>query len=239
MKQNGKKDEKIIQIFDLKIIDYEEALAIQEKLLMLRKNNYINDVLLLLEHNPVITIGKRGDQGNILAPEEFLQNQGVKVCFTGRGGDVTYHGPGQIVGYPIMRFQNYVSGVRELVRGLEEIFIQLLKNDFHIQAKRDFQHPGVWVDNDKITALGLSIRSGITMHGFAFNVNTDLQAFLWILSCGIIGKGVTSLKKLTNKEQDLNHIKKLIIKYFADIFQVQTNWQNEKDLRKILENYHE
>lgn len=228
-----------INFVDLGIIDYQEALAMQEKLLILRKNNYIGDILLLLEHNPVITIGKIGNQGNILASRDFLQKQGVNICHTGRGGDVTYHGLGQIVGYPIIRFQNYVAGVRELVHSLEEVFIQLLKNDFHIFAKRDPQHPGVWVENDKITALGLSIRSGITMHGFAFNVNTDLRAFLWILSCGISGKGVTSLKKLIGREQDLQYLKKLIVKYFSEIFKTKVNWQDRKELKKILVNYHE
>ena len=233
---NQKTEEiKNINVVDLGIIDYEDALEIQEKLLQLRQENRINDTLLILEHKPVITIGKRGNQSNILAPREFLAGQGVKICSIGRGGDVTYHGPGQIVGYPIMRFQDHVAGVRELVRSLEKVFIQLLEVHFQIKAGCDPEHPGVWVENDKITAIGLLIRSGVTMHGFAFNVNTDLTAFQWILSCGITGKGITSLKKLTGREQDINLVKKWVIQYFGRIFNLKTCWQDKDELNRILE----
>ena len=228
-------EQKNMNIIDLGVIDYEEALEIQEKLLQLRQENHIDDTLLIMEHDPVITIGKRGSQNNILVPREYLAGQGVKVCSIGRGGDVTYHGPGQIVGYPIMRFQDHVSGVRELVRSLEEIFIQLLNNHYQIKAGRDSDHPGVWVENDKITAIGLLIRSGVTMHGFAFNINTDLTAFQWILSCGIMGKGVTSIKKLTGKEQDIDLVKKQVVQYFGRIFQLKICWQDRRESNRILE----
>ncbi len=234
MVQNVAK-QKEIQVIDLGIIDYEEALQTQEKLLKLRQENLIDDTLLILEHEPVITIGKRGNQGNILVPREFLAGKGVKICPIGRGGDVTYHGPGQIVGYPIMRFQNHVSGVRELVRSIEEIFIRLLDDYFNIKAGRDLEHPGVWVGNNKIAAIGLLIRSRVTMHGFAFNVNTDLTAFQWILSCGITNKGVTSIKKLTGKEMDINLVKKYVIHYFGQIFHLHYKWKEKKEFNKMLE----
>ncbi len=225
---------KKINVIELGIIDYEEALEIQEKLLQLRKRNYIGDTMLILEHEPVITIGKRGSQNNILVPREYLAGQGVKVCSIGRGGDVTYHGPGQIVGYPIMHFQDHVPGVRELVRSLEEIFIQLLNNHYQIKAGRDSEHPGVWVGTDKITAIGLLIRSGVTMHGFAFNVNTDLTAFQWILSCGIMGKGITSIKKLSGKEQDISIVKEQVVQYFGQIFRLKPYWKDRGELTKML-----
>jgi lipoyl(octanoyl) transferase len=233
--QHFSQKKKIINIIDLGVIDYKEALQFQERLLLLRKEERIDDTMLILEHMPVITIGKRGNQNNILASKEFLAEKGVKVCSIGRGGDVTYHGPGQIVGYPIIRFQNHVSGVRELVRNLEEIFIQLLDDLFDIKARRDSKHPGVWVENDKITAIGLSIQTGITMHGFAFNVNTDLKSFQWILSCGIADKGVTSIKKITEKEQDIDLIKKQVVHYFGQIFNLRPSWKGQEELRKILE----
>lgn len=227
-------EEKSIKVIDLGLIDYEEALVIQEKLLQLRREERTEDTLLILEHKPVITIGKSGNKNHILAPKELLAEKGVKICPIGRGGDVTYHGPGQIVGYPIMRFLNHVSGVRELVRSLEEVFIQLLEEDFQIKAGRDSEHPGVWVGNDKITAIGLLIRSGITMHGFAFNVNTDLTAFSWILSCGITGKGVTSLKKLTGEEQDLRLLKRKVAQHFGRIFHLKTYWGDQQELKNML-----
>jgi lipoyl(octanoyl) transferase len=227
-------EKKEINVVDLGMIDYDEALNIQEKLLQLRQENCIDDILLILEHEPVITIGKRGNQNNILAPKEFLAEQGVKICSIGRGGDVTYHGPGQIVGYPIMRFQDLVPGVRELVHSLEEIFIQLLQNHFQMEAKRDPEHPGVWVGNDKITAIGLLIRLGVTMHGFAFNVNTDLSAFHWILSCGIMGKGVTSIKKLTGQEQDISLVKAQVVQYFGRVFHLKPHWKDREELNKQL-----
>jgi len=133
-----------------------------------------------------------------------------------------------------MRFLNHVSGVRELVRSLEEVFIQLLEDDFQIKAGRDSEHPGVWVGNDKITAIGLLIRSGITMHGFAFNVNTDLTAFRWILSCGITGKGVTSLQKLTGEEQDLMLLKRKVAQHFGRIFHLKIYWRDQQELRNTL-----
>jgi len=231
--------QKKINVIDLGMIDYEKALIIQEKLLKLRKENRIDDIILILEHKPVITIGKRGKESNILASSEFLAEKGVKVCNTGRGGDVTYHGPGQIIGYPIMRFQNYVSGVRELVRNIEEIFVHLLGECYNIRAGRDPEHPGVWVGNDKITAVGLLISSGVTMHGFAFNVNTDLTAFQWILSCGITGKGVTSIKKIMSEEQNISKVKEQVVQYFGQIFDVKPCWKELKDLNKILELYNE
>ena len=222
--------EKKIKIVDLGLIDYEETLLIQERLLRLRQEDRTDDTLLLLEHEPVITIGKRGNQGNILAPKEFLAKQGVKVCSIGRGGDVTYHGPGQIVGYPIMRFLNHVPGIKELIRALEEVFIQLLNKYYHIAAGPIPEYPGVWVGNDKITAIGLSIHSGVTMHGFAFNVNTDLTAFQWILSCGITGKGVTSIKKLTGKKQDIAIVKKQVVQCFGEVFRLKPCWEDKTTL---------
>ena len=235
MQQFYKKNEKRASVVDLGLIDYGTALKIQEKLFTLRKEERISDILLILEHRPVITIGKRGNQSNILASQVFFAQKGIKVFSTGRGGDVTYHGPGQIVGYPIMRFQGHVSGVRELVRSLEEIFIQLLQNHFQIKAGRDPKHPGVWVGTDKITALGLLIRRGITMHGFAFNVNTDLTAFQWILSCGIMGKGVTSIKKLTGQEQDISLVKEKVVWYFGQIFNLEAEWKDREVFNKELE----
>ncbi|MDD3655981.1 MAG: lipoyl(octanoyl) transferase LipB [Atribacterota bacterium] len=227
--------EKKIKIVDLGLIDYEEALLIQERLLKLRQEDRIDDTLLLLEHEPVITIGKRGNSSNILAPKEFLAEQGVKVCSIGRGGDVTYHGPGQIVGYPIMRFLNHVPGIKELVRALEEVFIQLLNKYYQIAAGPIPEYPGVWVGNDKITAIGLSIHSGVTMHGFAFNVNTDLTAFQWILSCGITGKGVTSIKKLTDKKQDIAIVKKQVIQCFGEVFRLKPYWEDKTTLLQSME----
>src|SRR6056297_274190 len=134
-----------------------------------------------------------------------------------------------------MRFKDHVSGVRELVHSLEEIFVQSLEDHYQIKAGRDADHPGVWVGNDKISAIGLLIRSGVTMHGFAFNVNTDLTPFQWILSCGIMNKGITSIKKLTGKEQNISIVKEQVVHYFGQIFNLQPSWKDRVEIKKILE----
>lgn len=225
----------MIDVYDLGRIAYEEALSVQKQLWFLRKNNLITDSLLILEHEPVITIGRRGDPSHIVVPETTLKEKGVIVCSTERGGDVTYHGPGQIIGYPILRLKDYSSGVREFVDKVEEIFIKILNDHYLIKADRDNRYPGVWVGSNKITAIGLSIHSGITMHGFAFNVNTDLTPFNWILPCGIIDRGMTSVKELIGEETDLNWMKKEIVYYFSQVFGIDTYWPGNQKLMEVLE----
>ncbi|MDF2522848.1 MAG: lipoate-protein ligase [Clostridiales bacterium] len=207
-----------LSVVKLGLIEYQSALDLQLKVHKLRQQELIEDVLFLLEHPPVITIGTSGKEANILVDKVLLTLAGINVYHTSRGGDVTYHGPGQLVGYPIINLNNHGKDIKSYVRRLEETFIQLLGKEFDIKAERNPAYPGVWVGNDKITALGGSVLRWVTMHGFAFNINTDLEHFRWINPCGITDKGVTSLQKLLGSSQDIDKLMQLVIKYFSTLF---------------------
>jgi len=198
--------------------EYRRALELQYELLEKRQRGEIEDTLIIVEHPPVITLGNQAEKTNIIASQEFLNKQGIDLVQTNRGGDVTYHGIGQIVGYPIVDIKNSKIGIRNFVRGLEEIFIQILKDCFNIDSERNCQHTGVWIGNEKILAIGLAVKRGVTMHGFAFNVNTNLEDFKYIVPCGITDKGVTSIEKLTGKAFDIDEMKKLVVEYFLKVF---------------------
>lgn len=225
-----------LNIMDLGIIDYEEGLRIQESVRRLRIDNKIEDTLLIMEHEPVLTLGCRGDDKNILLSEEALVDKGIKVYKVNRGGDVTYHGPGQIVGYPILNMGNYQRDVRNLVWKLKEVFISMLKNEYNIDSiGLDKDHTGVWIDNDKITAIGISISKMVTMHGFAFNVNTNLDHFKWINPCGFTDRGVVSLEGILGYPLDMQEVKSLVIDYFLKIFGLVGIPMDNKELYTILE----
>jgi lipoyl(octanoyl) transferase len=202
--------------------DYQEALEIQNRLFNLRQQNKVCNTLLMLEHPPVITLGRRGVYSNIIIPRKELEEKKVSVYEVSRGGDVTYHGPGQIVGYPIVDLRDLNKDVKDFVWRIEEVFIQLLQNQYGIEAHReDKKYTGVWVKDEKITAIGLAVKNWITMHGFAFNVNTDLEHFKWINPCGITDKGVTSLEKLLSCSQDYDRLMKMVMEYYCEIFDFQ------------------
>ncbi|MCF8019516.1 MAG: lipoyl(octanoyl) transferase LipB [Vallitaleaceae bacterium] len=211
-----------VQIVQLGLMDYKEVYDLQKKALGLRQKNLIGDTLLLVEHDSVITSGIRGASDHILVTDQFLKDKHVPVYEIRRGGDVTYHGPGQIVGYPIIDLKNHGKDIRSFVRNVEEIFIRLLKEHYDITANRDPLHPGVWVDDNKITAVGFEIKRWVSMHGFAFNVNTKMDEFDWIVPCGIKEKGVTSLQELIGRAEDEHQIREWIIQYFSELFNVKT-----------------
>lgn len=225
-----------INVVNLGTMEYLQALSIQENLRKLRIDNKIEDTLLIVEHPPVLTMGCRGQSENILVPHEFLKEQGINVVKLNRGGDVTYHGPGQIVGYPILNLNNYRRDVRSLVWKLKEIFIKMLHEQYNIQSKGlDNEYTGVWLGNDKITAIGISISRMVTMHGFAFNVNTNLDHFTWINPCGFKDKGVTSLEKLMGHPMDMGEVKELTIEYFCDLFKVNPVYLSLEELNNSME----
>ena len=224
-----------INIVRLGKIDYKDALDIQEKLLDLRQQHKIGDVILLLEHPPVLTLGRRGEYANILLPRQELEASGVSVYEVTRGGDVTYHGPGQIVGYPIMDLNNHGKDVKDFVWKIEEVFIRLLKEEYNISADRDEnKYTGVWVGNEKITAIGIAVKRWVTMHGFAFNVNTQLEHFKWINPCGITDKGVTSLQKLLGHPLDFERLNGQVADYFCRVFGIQPVEMQVTELYDIL-----
>lgn len=200
-------------------IDYKEALDIQKKLFSLRQNGKIEDTLIVLEHPPVITLGRRGLYSNIVAPKDDLVKEGVSIFEVNRGGDVTYHGPGQIVGYPIIHLADCKINVRDFVGKLEEVFIRLLREKYAIEARsEEKKYTGVWVGDEKIVAMGIEVKHWVTMHGFAFNVNTNLGHYKWINPCGITDKGVTSLEKLLGYPLDIGELNETVVEYFCDLF---------------------
>lgn len=199
-------------------MDYKEALDLQFRLLEKRQKEIIGDTLIIVEHPPVITLGKNAKKENILFSKEYLEEKGVDLVEINRGGDVTYHGPGQIVGYAIINIKNQRLGIKNFVSKLEQIFIDLLKDKYDIDAVRDDINNGVWVDNMKITAVGLAVKRWVTMHGFAFNVSTDLDAFKLIVPCGIEARGVTNIEKIKNKKVHIEDVKKEVVDYFLKEF---------------------
>jgi len=207
-----------LTILNKGLMDYGEALELQKGLLEKRQNEEINDTLILLEHPPVITKGKRTEDHHIVLSDTLLKSKGIGLYEIDRGGEATYHGPGQLVGYLIFHLYKKQRELKKFIANVEEVFIKLLKEEYGIVADRDLKHRGVWVGDEKITAIGISIHKAVTMHGFAFNINTNLDHFNWIIPCGITDKGVTSIKKITSKNQDMDKIKKLTGKYLAQIF---------------------
>lgn len=171
---------------------YADAWELQKKIFSARLEKKIPDVLLLTEHEPVFTLGKGADVNHLLASNEELHEKKIDMFHIDRGGDVTFHGPGQIVGYPILDLNNYYCDIHRYLRDLEEVLIQTL-SEYEVQATRSEGLTGVWVKNEKIAAIGVKVSRWVTMHGFALNVNTDLQYFERMIPCGIFDKGVTSL----------------------------------------------
>jgi lipoyl(octanoyl) transferase len=183
-----------------------------------RQAGEVPDHLLLLEHDPVFTLGRNARHENVLLPAEELRARGFEVFETGRGGDVTYHGPGQVVAYPILDLSPDRRDVRRYVRDLEEVMIRACAG-YGIEGARVAGLTGAWVGSDKIGAIGVRIARWVTSHGFAFNVATDLSAFDLIVPCGIRGHGVTSLERLLGRTVPLDEVMDRLAGHFADVFE--------------------
>lgn len=211
-----------LEVRRLGMVPYAEALAMQRALVEERRAGRVPDLLLLLQHPPVITLGVKGDGGrsNIVATEAYLASLGVEVFETGRGGDVTYHGPGQIVGYPILDLKPDRQDVHRYVRDVEEVMIRVCA-DYGVAAGRLEGLTGTWVGPEKIGAIGVRISRWITSHGFAFNVSTNLDHFQLIVPCGIGDRGVTSLTKLTGRAVPIEEAEDVFIRQFAAVFDRQ------------------
>ena len=207
----------------LGLVDYQAALDLQQDLVEQRKQGLIPDQLLLLEHPPVITLGARNhsSRANLLETPESLALKGVALFETGRGGDVTYHGPGQLVGYPILELPADRRDVHRYVRDLEEVLIQAV-SDFGIAASRIPGLTGIWVGDHKLAAIGVRISRWVTSHGFALNVSTDLSRFGLIVPCGIADKGVTSMARVLGRPVPMAEVTEAVIRRFAGVFGVLT-----------------
>ncbi len=208
-----------IEVRRLGLVSYADGLDIQQRLVAQRKAGEIPDQLLLLEHPPVITLGvrSRNDRSHIIAPAAILESEGIEVFETGRGGDVTYHGPGQLVGYPIIDLQPDRCDVHRYVRDLEEMLIRTAAA-FDVQAARLPGLTGAWVGTEKLAAIGVRISRWVTSHGFALNVSTTLDHFRLIVPCGITDKGVTSLEQLTGRAISMAEAEAAAIRAFYDVF---------------------
>ena len=204
-----------IDIQDLGKLLYKKTWNYQKELLKKRSNNEINDTLILVEHETVFTLGKNADENHI------LQNcpDNIKTYHIERGGDVTYHGPGQLVGYPILDLRNYKKSISWYMRSLEQVIIDTLF-DYNITANRKKGLTGVWCNNEKIAALGVRVSRWITMHGFSLNIDPNLNHYKNIIPCGIFEHGVTSMSGVLNKTVDYEHVKKTIIKKFLYQFSI-------------------
>jgi lipoyl(octanoyl) transferase len=211
-----------IEVRRLGLVPYDEALAMQRALVEERRADRIPDLLLLLQHPPVITLGVKGDGGrtNILATGARLEELGIAVHETGRGGDVTYHGPGQIVGYPILDLKPDRCDVHRYVRDLEDVMIRVCAG-YGVAAGRIAGLTGTWVGVEKIGAIGVRLSRWITSHGFAFNVSTDLDHFNLIVPCGISDRGVTSLERATGCHLQLRDVEDAVIRDFQEVFERQ------------------
>ena len=196
---------------------YLEVLDLQHQLVKLRQEGEVPDVLLLVEHEPVITLGRRGSTANILSTAEELVSQGIQIHQVERGGDVTYHGPGQLVAYPIIHLTQREISIRTYVHILEEIIIQTL-DDFDIRAGRVPQHRGVWVRNLKVAALGVAIRRWVSFHGFALNVSPNLDHYCHIKPCELGHELVTSMASLLGKKVTMAEVTKKLLSKFIELF---------------------
>lgn len=199
-----------IEWIDLGTMPYGEAWALQDLLREERIAGRAPDRLLLVEHPPVFTMGKRDCDGDFLSPREAIEADGIGVVKTNRGGSVTYHGPGQLVGYFICGLSSIGSGIRDFVSAVEEICILTLAS-VGIEGKRDEGHPGIWVGRAKIVAIGMNVQHGVTQHGFAMNVDMDLAPYRHIVACGIRDRSVTTIAAVTGSSQKTNEIKGLLV----------------------------
>ena len=231
----------MISVLHLGQIDYATALALQQKLVVRRKAGEIGDVLLLLEHTPVITLGRNAKAANILASPEHLSAHGVELFECDRGGDVTFHGPGQLVGYPIFDLREYATpdgkrktlGAVDYVRRLEEVLIRTCAS-FHLPTGRISGLTGVWTQpldapQSKVAAIGVHISRFVTSHGFALNVNPDLSYFDLIIPCGITTHPVSSMAKELGRELDLNSVAEAVSRSFGQVFSSQMLWLESLD----------
>jgi len=208
-----------LEVRRLGTVSYPEALAMQRTLVEERRADRVPDLLILLQHPAVITLGVKGDGGrsNVVAAPDRLAELGIAVEETGRGGDVTYHGPGQIVGYPILDLRPDRQDVHRYVRDLEEVMIRTCA-DYGLEAGRIAGLTGTWIGAEKIGAIGVRISRWITSHGFAFNVSTRLDHFQLIVPCGIADRGVTSLEKATGRTIPFEEVEDRMIEHFAAVF---------------------
>ena len=219
-------------------VPYSQALDLQMRVCRLKGRGFEYDVLLLLEHPPVITLGRNANQEHLLVPEALLRSKGIELWNVDRGGDVTFHGPGQLVGYPILSLSGRERDVHGYMRNLEESLIRVLAG-YGIEGVRDQRFTGVWTQNGKIAAMGVHLSRWITRHGFALNVNTDLTFYDLIVPCGIVGMGVTSMQKHLLHALHLGEVATRYIPEFGALFNRTMIRMDERGLTEELRHFEE
>jgi lipoyl(octanoyl) transferase len=218
---------------DLPVMDYREVLSLQGALVEARCCG-LGGVVLLLEHAPVFTLGRRGGRENLLVTEGLLKGRGVPVVQAERGGDVTFHGPGQIVGYPILDLKKNGWNVKGFVGSLEEVMIRTAAG-WGIHAERNRLNRGVWVGMEKLGSVGIAVRGGISFHGFALNVSTHMEPFEWIRPCGLRGIRMTSMERVLGKPLSMDEIRKRAMASIEEVFQVSLDMWSLEDLKGLME----
>lgn len=224
----------LCEVMRLGVVPYRDAWELQRRLVAARVAGEIPDTLLLLEHPPVYTLGRSGHLENVLLDADQLKEQGAELVWVDRGGDVTYHGPGQLVGYPILHLELRGKDVHRHARGIEETIIRSLQ-DFGVVGWRDPAYPGVWVGEGeaaaKVAAIGVRVSKWVTSHGFALNVSTDLRCFTHIIPCGIQRRGVTSLETLLDRSVTRREAEDALLRCFAEVFEVELSTEGDTHSR--------
>ncbi len=212
---------------------YASIWDLQKNVFDLRVHKHIPDILLLNEHHHVYTLGKSSDANHLLSNRDELLSKNIDMFEIDRGGDVTYHGPGQLVGYPILDLNNYYCDIHRYLRDLEEVMIRTLA-EFGIKGTRDEAYTGVWVGKNKIAAIGVKVSRWVTMHGFALNINTDLSYFNRIIPCGIFHKGVTSMEQVLSRKVDLIEVSNILVQKFSEVFAVRVEEKSREEFIGLI-----
>ena len=218
-----------LRVTDLGRCPYQPVVDLQERLVSQRRSGDVPDTLLLVEHEPVYTLGRNASDSHVLASADELSRRGAALVRSSRGGDVTYHGPGQIVGYPIVMLRGDGAGPAWYVARLEDVIVRAL-SEFGVEARGDPSARGVWVGSEKIAAIGVRISSRVTMHGFALNVSTDLEAYGAIVPCGLRDRGVTSLRRHSDVTRP-SEVKPVLVESFCRVFGYdRVSWVSAEDV---------
>jgi len=219
--------------FNLGRMNYSEALNLQRELVSLRQKESLPELLLFVEHNHVITFGRAGREENLLSNEEALRKAGIEVVYIERGGDVTYHGAGQLVAYPIFDLNYWNKDLHLFLRNLENVIIQTLA-EYDLKAERIKGLTGVWVKGKKVAAIGVAVKKWITLHGFALNVNTDLSFFRFIHPCGIVDRPVSSMQELLGTEVNLKEVAEVAQDKFSKVFELNIKGRTIEFLHQLV-----
>ena len=220
---------------ELPVYQYDNALDLQHELVDARKNEIIDsNIVLLLEHAPVFTLGRRGGIENLRVSKDFLEKLNIPIIQIERGGNITFHGPGQLVVYPIVDLKKAKLQVLEFVEGLEEVMIRIA-DEWGITAEHNLINRGIWVGNNKLGSVGISVRRDICFHGFALNVNGSLKPFDWINPCGLEGVGMTSMEQELSKRVPMNRVRKSVKGHLEAVFGVKLVLKNLSELLSIIE----